>query len=113
MPFWGFNYSKMANYRFLMDSNTFWMDSGTSKILSKSGPVAFPIIIKTLLKNQEKCGNILEIYEFGISDNLKISNFPEVVCTQLQDCVGLFLFCCERSFLCFALLILDYSKMAK
>ena len=48
MPIWGFNYSKMANYRFLIDSNTFWMDSGTSKILSKSGPVALPIIMKLL-----------------------------------------------------------------
>ena len=32
MPFWDFNYSKMAKYRFLIDSNTFWMDFGTSKI---------------------------------------------------------------------------------
>ena len=47
----------MANYRFLIDSTTFWMDSGTSKILSKSGPVALPIIIKTLQKNQEKMWN--------------------------------------------------------
>ena len=46
MRFWGFNYSQMANYRFLTDSTTFWMISGTSKTLSKSGPVALPIIIK-------------------------------------------------------------------
>ena len=30
LGFWGFNYSKMANYRFLIDSTTFWMISGTS-----------------------------------------------------------------------------------
>ena len=55
---WGFNYSKMANYRFLIDSNTFWMDSGTSKILSKSGPVALPIttkLLKKYKKNMRKC----------------------------------------------------------
>ena len=42
MPFWGFNYSKMAKYRFLIDSNTFWMDFGTSKILRFFGPVVDP-----------------------------------------------------------------------
>ena len=48
MPNWGFNYSKMANYRFLIDSNTFWMISGTSKILSKYGPVTLPITVNLL-----------------------------------------------------------------
>ena len=81
MPFWGFNYSKMANYRFLIDSNTFWMDSGTSKILSKSGPVALPIIMKLHKKIQENYWNNIGEYGFGKSENLKISNFSEVLCT--------------------------------
>ena len=74
-----FNYSKMANYRFLIDSNTFWMDSGTSKILSKSGPVTLPTIIKILQKNTRKILEhpwkiwILEIWE---SENLKTSGSP-------------------------------------
>ena len=54
MPFWGFNYSKMANYRFLIDSNTFLTILGTSKILSKSGPVALPITVNLLQEIQEK-----------------------------------------------------------
>ena len=89
MPFWGVNYPEMANYRFLIDSNTFWMDSGTSKILSKSGPVTLPITVNLLLKIQEKYGNILRKYGFWKSENLKISKFPEVLCTEPQD---LFLF---------------------
>ena len=32
----------MANYRFLIDSNTFWMDLGTSKISRFVGPVVDP-----------------------------------------------------------------------
>ena len=62
MPFWGFNYSEMANYRFLIDSTTFWMISGTSKILSKFGPVALPITTKLLQKYKNKYGDILEKY---------------------------------------------------
>ena len=54
MTNWGFNYSKMAKYRFLIDPNTFFDDSGTSKILSKYGPVTLPIIMELLLKMQEK-----------------------------------------------------------
>ena len=42
MPNWGFNYSKMAEYRFLIDSNTFWMDFGTWKISIFFGPVVDP-----------------------------------------------------------------------
>ena len=48
MPNWGFNYSKMAKYRFLIDSNTFLTILGTSKILSKSGPVTLPIVVNLL-----------------------------------------------------------------
>ena len=74
MPFWGFNYSKMAKTWFLIDSSTFWMILGTSKILSKSGPVALPIIIKLLEKYKKILEHpwniwILEIWE---SENLKI-----------------------------------------
>ena len=53
MPSWGFNYSEMANYRFLIDPNTFLTISGTSKILSKSGPVTLPITVNLLQKIQE------------------------------------------------------------
>ena len=48
MPNWGFNYSKMAKYRFLIDSNIFLTILGTSKILSKSGPVTLPITANLL-----------------------------------------------------------------
>ena len=48
MPKWGFNYSKMAKYRFLTDSNTFLTISGTSKILSKYGPVTLPMTFNLL-----------------------------------------------------------------
>ena len=41
MLFWGL-FFKMANYRFLIGSNTFWMDFGTSKILTFFGPVVDP-----------------------------------------------------------------------
>ena len=77
MPIWGFNYSKMAKYRFLIDPNTFFDDSGTSKILSKYGPVTFPITVNLLLKIQEKYGNILRKYGFSKSENLKISKFSK------------------------------------
>ena len=85
MPKWGFNYSKMAKYRFLIDSNTFLTILGTSKILSKSGPVTLPIAVNLLLKIQEKYGIILRKYGFLRSENLKISKFPEVLCTEPQD----------------------------
>ena len=57
MLFWGFNYSKMANYRFLIDSTTFWMDFRTSKILifwTRSGPLNLQITTKPLQQIQEK-----------------------------------------------------------
>ena len=44
----------MANYRFLIDPNTFFDDSGTSKILSKYGPVTLPIPVNFTLKNTRK-----------------------------------------------------------
>ena len=34
--FLGFNYSKMANSCFLIDSSTFWMISGISKMVAKT-----------------------------------------------------------------------------
>ena len=83
---WGVNYSQMANYRFLIDSIIVWMISGTSKILSKPGPVGLPIATNVLQKIQEKYGNIIEKYEFRISENLKISKFLQVLCA------GLFIF---------------------
>ena len=49
--FWGF---EMANEDPRTFSNTFWMISGTSKILSKSGPVALLIITRMLQKIQEE-----------------------------------------------------------
>ena len=39
---WGFNYSKMAKIRFLIDPNTFWMILGASKISKIFGPVVDP-----------------------------------------------------------------------
>ena len=48
-----FNYSKIANLGFRMDCNTFWDISGTSKILTTSGPVDPLFISKILLKIQE------------------------------------------------------------
>ena len=106
MPFWGFNYYKIANYRFLTDSNTFWMDSGTFKILSTSGPVNLPITTKLFQKIQEKYGDILGKYGFWKSENLKISTFSEVLCTEPQV---FFLFFCEPSFF----LILEYDNIMK
>ena len=84
MPKWGFNYSKMAKYRFLIDPNTFFDDSGTSKILSKYGPVTLPITVNLLQKIQEKYGNILRKYGFSKSENLTISEKSEVMCSEPQ-----------------------------
>ena len=74
MPKWGFNYSKMAKYRFLIDPNTFFDDSGTSKILSKYGPVTLPIIIyfKKYKKNMETS---LEKWEKKFRRNLELKKF--------------------------------------
>ena len=87
----------MAKYRFLIDPNTFFDDSGTSKILSNSGPVTLPIPVNLLLKIQEKYGNILRKYGFWKSENLKISKFSEVLCTEPQ----VFLLRSFRSLFCF------------
>ena len=65
MLFLGLNYSQMANYRFLIDSTTFWMISGTFKMLSKSGPVAIPITTKLLQKIQENMGASLKHMDLG------------------------------------------------
>ena len=78
MPFGSFNYSKMAKYRFLIDSNTFWMDFGTSKISNFFGPVVDPdspyfswIYFK---KYKKKSGNILGKSGFWIS---QLSGIPK------------------------------------
>ena len=100
----------MANYRFLIDSNTFWVDSGTSKILSKSGPATLPIIIILLQKIQEKYWNILRKYGFWKSENLKISKNSEVLCAEPQFCFFFF----SRAFvLLLIFLILEYDNMMK
>ena len=53
MPFRGFNYSKIVNYRFLIVSNTFWMDFGVSKCLTFLNLLlrAFSIELIALLMN--------------------------------------------------------------
>ena len=48
--FGGFNYSKIANWWFLMDSDTFWMIFGTSKMFTKSGLVHPVFITKSTSK---------------------------------------------------------------
>ena len=53
---------------------------------------------------------ILGIYESGISENLKISKFPEVLRTELQD-----FFVVNLRFVLFVFdfLILEYDNMMK
>ena len=51
--FGGFNYSKMVDFDFQMDCNTFWMISGTSKKSTKSGPSGPLFITKIFQKIQE------------------------------------------------------------
>ena len=46
--FLGLYYSKMANSGPRSCSNTFWMTSGTSNLLTKSGPVDLLTITKML-----------------------------------------------------------------
>ena len=81
MPKWGFNYSKIAKTWFLIDPNTFFDDSGTSKISKKIGPVVGPISSYLpwiyFKKYKEKYWNILRKYGFLISENLEISIFWE------------------------------------
>ena len=67
----GFYFSRMARYRFMMDCNTFWMVSGTSKLLSKYGPVDLLSIAKMLqkiMKMRDDSWNIL----FFTSENLEV-----------------------------------------
>ena len=63
---WGFNYSKMVNLGPRTCSNTFWMILGTSKMLSKYGPVDLPIITEILQKIQESMGTSLKHIIFHI-----------------------------------------------
>ena len=79
---WGFNYSKMANYRFLIDSTTFWMDLGTSNFSTFFGPVVDPwtpylswIYFKTTTKMWEHPWKIW-IWDIWESENLKNFGSP-------------------------------------
>ena len=115
MPNRGFNYSQMPNYRFLMDSNAFWMDSGTSIFLSKSGPMTLPIVRKILQQIQ---GKIWEhpwkmwIWDIWESENLKISGSPVYQTSSLfLWTIGLFFFC--FLFLFFDFIICGYDEMMK
>ena len=87
--FGGFNYSKMVKNRFLIDSNIFWMDFGTWKISRFFGPVVDPWTpyLSWIYFNKYKTNfrNILEKYGLWISENLRISECPEVLCTWLFD----------------------------
>ena len=58
-----------------MDSNTFWMIFGTSKKITKSGPL-HPIFIYHLnsSKNKKTYGLILETYYFSYLNILEIQN---------------------------------------
>ena len=64
-----FNYSKMANDRFLMDSATFWMDFGTSKFSIFVGPVVdpwTPYLLPNYFKQYKKnMGTSLKNMNFG------------------------------------------------
>ena len=60
------------------NSNTFMMISGTSKVLSKSGPVDLLKITKMLHKTQENYGTILGKYCFCRYGTHKISNKIEI-----------------------------------
>ena len=72
----------MANYRFLIDSNSFWdgfLNFENFEIFwTCSGPLNPVFAMNLVQKIQGKYGNILGIYECWMSENLKISKFPEV-----------------------------------
>ena len=79
MPIWGFNYSKIAKTWFLIDPNTFFDDSGTSKISKIFGPVVDPrtfylswIYFKKYKKKIWKHPWKKWIFEIWESENLKI-----------------------------------------
>ena len=97
-----FNYSKIANHRFLIDSNTFWMISGTSKFLSKSGPVD-QLITTKLLQTIQKMWKHPWNELFFISENLKISKLSEVLCAWPHVFFSILIF--EHSIVCGLLFI--------
>ena len=72
---WGLNYSKMSNQGPRTYGNIFWMISGTSKKLSKSGPMDLLMISRTLpTKSRKTCGMIFGTYYFS---HLRIWNFED------------------------------------
>ena len=62
--FGGFHYFTIANFDSRTNCNTFWMISGTSKNVSKSGPSDPVFITKIFQKLQEADGTILEDSNF-------------------------------------------------
>ena len=60
------------------------MIAGTSKMLSKSGPVDLLTIAKTLQTIQEKYGNILDKYDFPYLDFLELRKNHKVGPTEPQ-----------------------------
>ena len=77
MAFHGFvNYSQMANEWFLMDSNAFWMISGTSDISPNLVPLHF-FYVTMLQKIQDNYGNILKHIVFSYRIIWKFQNFQD------------------------------------
>ena len=84
MVLWGFNYSKMANYRFLIDSTTFWMILELPEFrhfLDPQWTLEPRICHEFTSKNTRKIWEHFVKYEFWISENLRISKESEVLCT--------------------------------
>ena len=74
---WGFNYSKTAKIRFLIDSNTFWMILGTFEIFdfwTRSGP-SFLLFLMEIFENSGKILEHLGKSGFWISQPLGIPKF--------------------------------------
>ena len=95
----------MLSYRFLIDSNTFRMDSGTSKILSKYVPVALPITTKLLQKIQRNMGTSLGNMDLGYLRIWKSQNFRKSCVPNLNICLFVFFV--------FDFSILEYDNMRK
>ena len=67
----------MANYRFRMDSNTFWMISGTTNIFTKSGPVDPVFITKMLHTIKEELREHLLNILFSVSQHFGNPDFQD------------------------------------
>ena len=70
----GFNCSQMAKFDFRTYCNTFWMISGATKNVTKSGPLDPIFITKIFQKKQEQYGNILGKYYFHIWESEILGN---------------------------------------